>query len=65
MENSQLSGLSVFASGVWPVEISVGKRINAVHRVPVTASVDETTGEVRLHVDSEGIEILRRDRDHP
>lgn len=63
MENSQLSGLSVFASGVWPVEISAGKRINAVHRVPVRASVDVTTGEVRFHVDSEGIDILRRDSD--
>lgn len=63
MENSQLSGLSVFASGVWPVEISAGKRINAVHRVPVRASVDVATGEVRFHVDSEGIDILRRDSD--
>jgi len=26
MENSQLSGLSIYASGTFPVELSVGKR---------------------------------------
>ncbi|MDJ0313324.1 hypothetical protein [Arthrobacter sp. H35-D1] len=63
MENLQIDGLSVFAKGVFPVEISAGKRINANHRVPVLASVDATTGEVRFYVDSEAIAILRRDTD--
>lgn len=63
MEDSSLSGLSVYASGTYPVELSVGKRINGRHRVPVCASVDTSTGEVRFYVDPEGIEILRRDTD--
>ena len=63
MENSHLSGLSVYASGVYPVELSVGKRLNGHHRNPVRASVEVSTGEVRFHVDPEGIEILRRDTD--
>jgi hypothetical protein len=64
MENAKISGLSVFASGVWPVELSVGKRIDAGHRVTVHASVDRATGEVHLSVDPEAIEILSRDTDH-
>lgn len=63
MENTSLGGLSVHASGVWPVELSVGKRINASHRVPVQASIDPSTGEVRFYVDAKAIEILRRDHD--
>jgi hypothetical protein len=46
---------------VFPVEISVGKRINARHRVPVSASVDASTGEVRLYVDQDAITILQGD----
>jgi hypothetical protein len=46
MEKPQIDGLSVFANGVLPVEISVGKCINASHRVPVLTSVDVSTGEV-------------------
>jgi hypothetical protein len=61
METSTIDGLSVFAQGVYPVELSVGKRINGNHRVPVQASVDAATGEVRFQVDLEGIDILRRD----
>jgi len=47
--------------GTFPVEISVGKRISGRHRVPLRASVDVSTGEVRFHVDPEGIEILQSD----
>lgn len=61
MENSKIDGLSVFASGVYAVELSAGKRINANHRVPVRASVDVSTGEVRFYVDPEAIDILSRD----
>lgn len=57
----EISQLSVYASGIHPVEISVGKRISQTHRVPVTASVDAATGEVRFYVDPNGIERLRRD----
>ena len=63
MENLQLSGLSVYASGVYPVELSVGKRINGQHRVPVLAAVEVSTGEVRFYVDPDAIEILLRDTD--
>ena len=63
MENSHLSGLSVYASGVYPVELSAGKRINGHHRIPVRASVEVSTGEVRFYVDPDGIEILRCDTD--
>lgn len=63
MENPQIDGLSVFASGVFPIEISAGKRINANHRVPVLASVNVSTGEVRFYVDQEAIKILSRDSD--
>lgn len=63
MEDPKISGLSVFAYGVWPVEPSVGKRIDARHRVTVKASVDGSTGEVRFYVDPEAIEILTRDAD--
>ena len=59
MDDSPINGLSVFASGVFPVEISAGKRINAQHRVPVQASVDATTGEVRFYVNPEAIEKLK------
>jgi hypothetical protein len=61
MENSQLSGLSVYASGTYPVELSVGKRISGRHRVPLRASVEISTGEVRFYLDPEGIEILQND----
>jgi hypothetical protein len=63
MEDQKISELSVSASGVWPVELSVGKRIDARHRVTVKASVDRSTGEVRFYVDSEAIEVLTRDSD--
>ncbi len=61
MDNSQLSGLSVYASGTYPVELSVGKRISGRHRVPLQASVEVSTGEVRFYVDQEAIEILQND----
>ena len=61
MDNAHLSGLSVYASGTYPVELSFGKRISARRRVPVRASVDVSTGEVSFYVDPEGIEILRGD----
>jgi len=48
----------VFAYGVFPVEISAGKRVNGRHRVPVRASVDVSTGEVRFSVAPEAIKIL-------
>lgn len=48
MENWHLSGLRVCASGVYPVELSVGKRVNGHHRIPVRASVEVSTGEVRF-----------------
>ena len=51
MDNSQLSELSVYASGTYPVELSVGKRISGRHRVPLRASVEVPTGEVRFDVD--------------
>jgi len=58
-----ISGLSVYASGVYPVQLSVGKRINGHHRIPVRASVEVSTGEVGFYVDPGGIEILRCDTD--
>lgn len=61
MDSNQLSGLSVYASGTYPVELSVGKRISGRHRVPVRASVEISTGEVRFYVDPEQIDILRND----
>jgi len=48
---------------MYPVELSVGKRINGHHRMPVRASVEVSTGEVRFYVDPDGIEILRCDTD--
>ncbi len=60
-ENSRLSGLSIYASGTFPVELSVGKRISGRHRVPLRASVEISTGEVSFHVDPEGIKILQND----
>lgn len=59
MDESKIDGLSVYSSGVFPVELSVGKHINARHRVPVRATVDGSTGEVRFYVDQAGIKILR------
>lgn len=61
MENQQIDHLSVFASGVYPVEVSVGKRVDARHRVPVHASVDVITGEVRFFVASESVPVLQQD----
>ncbi|MEO7060598.1 MAG: hypothetical protein ABI083_12825 [Lapillicoccus sp.] len=61
MEDLHLTGLSVYASGVYPVELSVGKRLNGNHRVPVWASVEVSTGEVSFYVDPESIEMLHRD----
>jgi hypothetical protein len=61
MKKLQIDGLGVFANGVFPVEISVRKRINKSHRVPVLASVDVSTGEVRFSVDLEAVKILARD----
>lgn len=59
MNEPQIDGLSVWANGVFPVELSAGKRINAHNRVPLRASVDSSTGEVRFYVEPESIEILR------
>ncbi len=64
MDNSQLGGLSVYASGTFPVELSVGKRVSGRHRVPLRASVEISTGEVRFYVDPEGIEIPQGDAGH-
>jgi len=61
MDDSRISGLSVFASGVHPVELSLGKRVNGHHRVPVKASVEDPTGEVRFYVEAEAINILDAD----
>jgi hypothetical protein len=61
MDNPEIIGLRVFANGVFPVELSSGKRVNSRHRVPVWASVDATTGEVRFYVDQDGITILAGD----
>ncbi len=61
MENSQLTGLSVYASGTYSVELLVGKRISGRHRVPLRASVEISKGEVRFYVDPEGVEILQND----
>ncbi|WP_407342190.1 hypothetical protein [Pengzhenrongella phosphoraccumulans] len=58
MENLQIRDLDVFANGMFPVEISAGKRVNGRHRVPVRASVDVSTGEVRFSVAPEAIKIL-------
>ena len=44
MEKSHFSGLSVYATGVYPVELSGGKRINRRHQIPVRASVEVATG---------------------
>ena len=44
MENSHLTELSVYASGVQPVVFSGGKRINRHHRIPVRALVEVATG---------------------
>ncbi len=63
MDDSQIDGLSVFANGVFPVEISAGKRINAAHRVAVRASVDVASGEVRFFVDPQALAVLRSDTD--
>ena len=53
---------SVYASGVYPQSNSrPEKKLNIQHRVPVLASVDVATGEVRFSVDPAAIEILRRD----
>ena len=65
MENWQLSRLGVYASGTYPVELSVGKRISGRHRVPLPASVEISTGEVRFYVDPEGIVILQNDAGDP
>jgi hypothetical protein len=61
VDNPEIIGLRVFANGVFPVEISTGKRINSRHRVPLSASVDATTGEVRFYVDQDAIKILAGD----
>jgi len=58
MDSSEIRDLDVFAYGVFPVEISAGKRVNGRHRVPVRASVDVSTGEVRFSVAPEAIKIL-------
>lgn len=63
MKKLQIDDLSVFASGVFPVEISVKKRINASHRVPLQASLNVLTGEVTFSVDPEAVKILSRDDD--
>ena len=61
MDGSQIRDLSVYSSGVFPVELSAGKRIDGRHRVPVRASVDAVTGEVHFFVTHEGIKILAAD----
>jgi hypothetical protein len=61
MDGSQIRDLDVYSSGVFPVEISAGKRINGRHRVPVRASVDVSTGEVHFFVTHEAVKILAGD----
>lgn len=58
-DHEPLKDLSVFASGMYAVELSDGKKINQSHRVALKASVDPTTGKVEFYVDPAEIPRLR------
>ena len=59
IEDEMINDLSVYAQAVYIVELSKGCRINAAKRVPVKASVNPKTGEVKFYVDQKEIEKLR------
>jgi hypothetical protein len=58
-DHEPLNDLSVFAHGVYAVELSDGKKLNRGHRVALKASVDPTTGKVEFSVDPAEIPRLR------
>jgi hypothetical protein len=51
--------LSVYAQGLYKVQLSSGKQISESRRVDVRADVDPATGEVRFYVDPLDIDKLR------
>ncbi|THG32643.1 hypothetical protein E6C70_12945 [Glaciibacter flavus] len=59
MDEDDVTELSLFAGGVYLVELSSGRHVSDKRRVPLRASVDEKTGEVRLFVDPESLSRLQ------
>jgi len=58
-DNGMIRDLSVYAQGVYKVQLSSGKKLSASHRVDVKAKVDPATGEVRFYVDPDELDVLR------
>ncbi len=54
----KIEDLVVYASGLFPVELSKGKTISQTKRIKLKASVDRETGEVSFYVDKDDIKKL-------
>ncbi len=60
MSEKKIVDLAVYASGIYPVELSRGKRIRVAQRVKLKASVDCDTGKVTFYVNKDDIEKLEK-----
>jgi len=58
--SNKIEDLVVYASGVYPVELSKGKSISQTKRIKLKASVDCETGEVSFYVDKDDIKKLEK-----
>lgn len=58
MSENKIEDLVVYASGIYPVEISNEKKIITTKRVKLNASVDRETGEVSFYIHKKDIKKL-------
>ncbi|MFV0351655.1 MAG: helix-turn-helix domain-containing protein [Oscillospiraceae bacterium] len=58
IEDVYITDIDVFAAGQFKVELSKGKKVSATNRIPVKASVNKETGEVKFYIDKASISCL-------
>jgi hypothetical protein len=57
-DEQMIDGVHVYAAGTFRVELSNGKKFNAMRRAPLFARVDLESGRVELYVDKKGVDAL-------
>lgn len=57
-QENYINELDVYASGQFKVELTKSKKVSSTNRVPVKASVNKGTGEVKFYIDKDLINRL-------
>ena len=57
-DEQMIDGVRVYAMGTLRVELSNGKKVNAMRRAPLLARVDLASGRGELYVDKKGVDAL-------